>query len=1510
MAGKPVGTMYVELSLDATKYTKGQKEILAGAEKNSADINKIFKTVGTQSDQMYNAMRSNIENALTAIKKSHLSSADEIRRAHEASAAKITAINKQQFGDQQTLLEKAKAHWIGLSVAVAAAGVAMNKAMAYMEQGAKALQQESSFKIVAEQSGIMADSLIANMKRATKETVDDSDLMQKATKLMLAGFDAGQIERFSAQTVTASRIAGVSVSEAFDALGDAIANRTPKAMVKLGAVTREQMKIVEAAIKAGADSTTLFELAMTNLELKALMLKGTQDEATLAMQRFHAQVKETGESIGKFLIRALQVAWGGLQDFASGILFAYASVREFLVWIAEKTGSPADLVAKERLAIEALKKRATELEAQGKVNIQGKAEAEQKASAQEIANAQKARDAMVAKLKAMGEAGKDASKILKSLMDANKQSYEAAIGELDRWAMRQRDVGADELATVQGYYAKRREALQTYYEADKQAIQDSLLKGAAKTAALTALEQRNAKEKSDLQTKEEKDLINYANNHLRIMAQMYKAISDLSFDSINAEISLMQKRYQEDGRWASATVEQRKLIEKAYQAEYARMTAQKTIGQQDQIISYQNVTGTPQSEDYRQQTEIKLMAQADLKEAEMKALGEVFDREAWINAQLRDFDLQRLTEKASFYDAIQGMEQQTLDFGLQAIEKQRLADIQRFGDVQAANKKASDAEGKLAQDLFLRKTKYISDGFGDLSSAFAGVSKLYKEGSKDAKMWMEASKAMEVAQRAVAVVNAVAAIANQGLGDPYTAFARIAAMAAAMGALLASIGESVNGGGGGGETAAAALPASTRLGAEAGTGSESISKSYELLQDTYSMEYRELTRIWKEVRNLQTGLTGLVTEIVRVGGGNISIPSVNVGSTPGMVEGLWNSLGDIGGSFMTGLANVLTLGMSGWLQDTIGGFLGGIFGGGKESWVQGGGLATGSRSVGQLRGGSGIGGQSYTTVQVHEDGGWFSSDKDYTYKVYGALTANISGLLDKVFVSMSNTLVELSKGLGVDVNKALNYVFQGGEINLKGLSTDEINKKLNEYFSNMADTAADAIFGDLIRQYQKLDEGLMETAARLIMDKEIVLNILKMTNQFVVGVNTMDVIALTESLVELAGGLDKLQESAGQYYTSFFSDAEKADLLYNQLANSFADMNMLMPETRGAFRDLVESQNLMTEAGRENYIQLLNMAEATDQFFSLMEKIMEKAVSEQGKTVSELQGYVDKLKGARESMKMEGTAFARQQTETAKLAFAAVLDAARGGDLSGIKGLDKSLSTMVASANSTSGFSTREDYQRNFYQTYNSIAELEGLAGTQLTVEQQTLKAMQDQLDVLKKIEVNTGPGRIGVDDKGYAISPEGQAKRAADEEAARAKARQVTLAPRAASIPSPLDIYKMAMGPEIQPTGLIINGVQTDYKSWADFSFGGAASGGSVSAGWRMVGEKGPELEYGGPSDVINNSKTRALIDNTDVVAEIKLLREELQAANYQIAKNTNRIAKIADRWDVDGLPAERVLA
>jgi hypothetical protein len=86
-------------------------------------------------------------------------------------------------------------------------------------------------------------------------------------------------------------------------------------------------------------------------------------------------------------------------------------------------------------------------------------------------------------------------------------------------------------------------------------------------------------------------------------------------------------------------------------------------------------------------------------------------------------------------------------------------------------------------------------------------------------------------------------------------------------------------------------------------------------------------------------------------------------------------------------------------------------------------------------------------------------------------------------------------------------------------------------------------------------------------------------------------------------------------------------------------------------------------------------------------------------------------------------------------------------------------------------------------------------------------------------------------------------------------------------------------------------------------------ATGGSFGGGWRVVGEQGPELEYTGPSNILSNPKSKALVDNVVLISEVRKLREEMRQGNFQIAKNTGKLVRINDRWDSDGLPAERTI-
>jgi len=157
------------------------------------------------------------------------------------------------------------------------------------------------------------------------------------------------------------------------------------------------------------------------------------------------------------------------------------------------------------------------------------------------------------------------------------------------------------------------------------------------------------------------------------------------------------------------------------------------------------------------------------------------------------------------------------------------------------------------------------------------------------------------------------------------------------------------------------------------------------------------------------------------------------------------------------------------------------------------------------------------------------------------------------------------------------------------MTSEEMSKALTDYFSSIADKAAEDLFGTIIKQYQKLNEALLETAVRLVNDKAIVEGVLKMTGQAFVAFATtatrnfteaeqaaaylkqnpdvaaagmdaaqhyqrygqaegriwptgtvtyietvtMKMIAFSESLIEMAGGLDKLTEAASIYFDKF-----------------------------------------------------------------------------------------------------------------------------------------------------------------------------------------------------------------------------------------------------------------------------------------------------------------------------------------------------------------------------------------
>lgn len=433
------------------------------------------------------------------------------------------------------------------------AGMASMGAIELMKIGATALQVESSFAIMADEVGVDAERMISSMKKATRATIDDSDLMAKATKLMLQGYNPEQIERFSKVAITASMYAGTTVAEAFDRLGDSIANKMPKAMKQFGAIFPEQMKLVQKAIAGGADEVVLFNLAMANLELKEAQLRGTQNEATLALQKFNAQLHETGETIGKSLIWLIQKLYGVFQGAASAALLLAGGIVKIAAGVAFLTsklpGKRGEQGAKDYAALTADAKvffdSSEDLAKKANGNITGLSSAGTRASKEEIAALENKRKAIEKTLQGYSDSADAQKEILKSLTQSNKDMYDAAIEDADHYAKMQVLAGQNELASAIDVINKKETALDTWYSAQSDAISKNSKNALASTEAMKALDSDYYKQKQKLENDKSETFVKVSNFIRDTNEAMYNDINQYSKQSIDAQIAGVN-------RWAEA----------------------------------------------------------------------------------------------------------------------------------------------------------------------------------------------------------------------------------------------------------------------------------------------------------------------------------------------------------------------------------------------------------------------------------------------------------------------------------------------------------------------------------------------------------------------------------------------------------------------------------------------------------------------------------------------------------------------------------------------------------------------------------------------------------------------------------------------------------------------------------------------------------------------------------------------------------------------------------------------
>jgi phage-related minor tail protein len=648
------------------------------------------------------------------------------------------------------------------------------------------------------------------------------------------------------------------------------------------------------------------------------------------------------------------------------------------------------------------------------------------------------------------------------------------------------------------------------------------------------------------------------------------------------------------------------------------------------------------------------------------------------------------------------------------------------------------------------------------------------EGTKNAAV-MSGVGVQVAADQVKGASAASVAVATQAAGDPYTAWVRMAAMAAAMAALGFAVGGFGNGGGGG-KTA-------EQQQREQGTGSvfgdadaksESIKKTLELLKSNSDILLPINQGMLSSLRAIEASMAGLSNLIVRTGG---ITDGSNLGIKTGVISN-GNAIGNL-------LSNV----------PIIGGLLGGLanlWGKTTQSIIDSGLQFAGS--IADLQ--RGIGYSQYASVNTTTSS-WFGLKKDTTNSVVTqGISQEIAAQFGLIFTNLEVALKAAAKGLGSDANAVSdvlkNLRIDNTVISLQGLKGQALTDAVNAVISKTMDTMSAAVFagldafrqvgegytqtvmrvasgvelakheldkfgitaikytdilnkqgdvgGEIVRQSLMAAEGLSGvgkiletmsgTAQELAAQYQALMDLRKQMNN--VGLNGGN---LGTAIIGGAGGTKELADGLSSYQDQYFSDAEKAAILTRNVAAEFAKLGIAMPANKEALRALIERTGTGTDASAKLTGQLLKLAGSFATATDAAAKLKETQIQSVKDTMDSYKGFADGLRKYQQGLLLgsSSTLTPQEKYNEAKRQYEATLAAAKGGDADAqqrFQGVANAFLEASRVVNSSSGA-----YAADFQKVMSNSEQMAVWADQQVNLAKSSLDALKQQITATERVE-------------------------------------------------------------------------------------------------------------------------------------------------------------------------------
>jgi len=246
-----------------------------------------------------------------------------------------------------------------------------------------------------------------------------------------------------------------------------------------------------------------------------------------------------------------------------------------------------------------------------------------------------------------------------------------------------------------------------------------------------------------------------------------------------------------------------------------------------------------------------------------------------------------------------------------------------------------------------------------------------------------------------------------------------------------------------------------------------------------------------------------------------------------------------------------------------------------------------------LEGATGLPSGSVGLYNEFQQTGGLGGGGTTTNRDWSTASSSVATYISNAVKTTNESIKQFASVLGL-APEAINGFTKDIEVNLTGLDAAGQQAAITKAIGGFADEMVTSVYGSALTGLAKEGETSSQTLQRLSTNLSATNLMLKELGQSLYSTDIAGA-AAASSLTNAFGGLDKMQTAMSAYYQAFYSETERSNMSVAAMNEQFKTLGITVPQSKEQFRALVNSIDTTTEAGRNLYASVINLAPAFDQ---------------------------------------------------------------------------------------------------------------------------------------------------------------------------------------------------------------------------------------------------------------------------------------------------------------------------